>query len=159
MHLRQNFLAGLLLAVLAASAIAADKPESVLMKADRDFARATAEKRVEGWMQYMTDDTALLRTPPVVGMESIRAVNAKSFADPAFRLEWEPTHGELFPPGDFGYTTGTYKVQFTAQGALQTERGRYITVWRRQKDGTWKVAGDGGSGSPAVSIEGKRKSH
>ena len=111
-------------------------------------------------MQYMAEDTALLRTPPAVGMAAIRAANAKSFADPEFRLEWEPTHAELFPSGDFGYTTGTYTVKFTADGGVQTQQGRYITVWRRQKDGTWKVAGDGGSPSAAaVPAETRQKTH
>src|SRR5260370_16548775 len=97
MPARHSVLASLLLVFLAASAIAAEKPEAVLMQADRDFARVTAEKRLEGWMQYMADDTALLRTPAVVGMEAIRAANAKSFADPPFKLDWEPPHPQLFP--------------------------------------------------------------
>ncbi len=41
--------------------------EVALLKADRNFNKATQEKRLDGWMQFMADDVVLLRAKPVVG--------------------------------------------------------------------------------------------
>ena len=44
--------------------------------------------------------------------------------------------------GTLGYTWGRYRVE---AGDSITGRGRYLTVWRRQPDGSWKVDADIGS--------------
>ena len=40
--------------------------------------------------------------------------------------------------GDIGYTTGTY--QSTMGGV--SEKGKYVTAWKKQADGAWKVTED-----------------
>ena len=124
----------------------AQHPEQALLSADRNFAEATAEKRLEGWMAYFGEDAVVLRKPPVVGGRSIRDFYQQVFADPDFKLEWEPTRGEIFPSGDSGYTVGRFLATYkNDKGAIATQRGTYITIWRKQADGTWKIAADGGT--------------
>ena len=45
--------------------------------------------------------------------------------------------------GDLGYTTGTNTFTFPdAQGRPTTSNGRYVTVWRRVRDGRWRCVVD-----------------
>ena len=49
-----------------------------------------------------------------------------------------------------GYTWGHYEGSSTdANGNPVKTSGRYMTIWRREKDGTWKVVLDAGANEPA----------
>lgn len=48
--------------------------------------------------------------------------------------------------GDLGYTLGTWRsTRYTAEGRGQVITGKYVTIWRKQADGSWKVVFDGGN--------------
>jgi ketosteroid isomerase-like protein len=52
--------------------------------------------------------------------------------------------------GDLGYTFGNYVLKAKDKdGKPVVEYGKYATVWKKQKDGSWKVAMDMGNASPA----------
>jgi ketosteroid isomerase-like protein len=64
-------------------------------------------------------------------------------------LSWTPTRGEVVGAGDLGYTTGRSVFRGKGSNGVVTERkGEYLTVWRKQRDGTWKVIFDTGSTLP-----------
>jgi uncharacterized protein (TIGR02246 family) len=44
--------------------------------------------------------------------------------------------------GDTAYETGKYKYEYTEKGKPTTEEGRYVTMWKRQGDGSWKLIMD-----------------
>ena len=135
--------------LLSAVALAADRDPSVLMQADRDFARATATRRLQGWMSYMAPNAVLLRAEPLVGLEQISAGMAKDFDAPGFHLAWEPTKAEFIGSGPLGYTIGRYEARFTGDdGKPHTSHGSYMTTWQKQRDGSWKVVADIGSADP-----------
>src|ERR1700730_6654705 len=46
--------------------------------------------------------------------------------------------------GDTAYETGKYKYEYKEKGKSATDEGRYVTIWTRQKDGSWKLAMDMG---------------
>jgi uncharacterized protein (TIGR02246 family) len=50
----------------------------------------------------------------------------------------------LWLDGDVAYETGTYKYEYTEKGKPGMDEGRYVTVWKRQVDGSWKLAMDMG---------------
>jgi len=144
-----------LLAVVLVAALAgglslakrkADGPEA-LMKADMDFDRVTAEKGVDGWVSFFAADGMQL-TPEgnIKGHEAIRAYMGPAFARPGFSLRWKPTLADIAGSGDLGYTTGTYESRGTdAQGNPVVRTGRYVSIWKKQKDGGWKVVLDTGA--------------
>jgi len=48
--------------------------------------------------------------------------------------------------GDLGYTLGTWQsTHYNAKGQGQVATGKYVTIWRKQADGSWKVVFDGGN--------------
>ncbi len=57
------------------------------------------------------------------------------------RLSWEPGYADIAASGDLGYTTGPWEIRRTPSEA-PSGCGHYVTVWRKQRDGKWKVAID-----------------
>jgi uncharacterized protein (TIGR02246 family) len=54
------------------------------------------------------------------------------------------TTGTVWLDGDTAYETGKYKYEYKEKGKPAIDEGRYVTVWKRQKDGSWKLAMDMG---------------
>jgi hypothetical protein len=64
-------------------------------------------------------------------------------ANPGFAVGWQPTTVEVSTAGDLGYTVGTYESTLQDEhGNPVTDRGKYVTVWKKQPDGKWKVVAD-----------------
>ena len=64
-------------------------------------------------------------------------------------LTWTPVKAEMAASGDLGYTYGNYV--YTAKnkdGKLVANYGKYTSIWKKQKDGQWKVVVDMGNSSP-----------
>ena len=51
---------------------------------------------------------------------------------------------DLWLDGDMAYETGKYSYKFQEKGQPVTEEGRYVTIWKRQSDGSWKIVTDMG---------------
>jgi ketosteroid isomerase-like protein len=118
-----------------------------LIVADTQFAAATAEKGLEGWLSYFAPDAVIFPAGHdiVAGLQNIRAFYAESGFDPT-HLSWKPERAEVAASGDLGYTYGYWEMKrVDKDGMEQTLRGKYMTVWRRQPDGSWKLAADIGT--------------
>jgi ketosteroid isomerase-like protein len=125
--------------LLASLSLGADRDVKVLMDSERAFATATAERGVDGWMEYMASNAVELMAEPLVGLDRIRAGVAKLFRLPGFKITWEPTKAEFLGEGDVGYAVGGYEVRFDDPGRKPVvKRGTYLITWQKQKDGTWK---------------------
>jgi len=142
----------MLAALLATGARAQDiaATRNALLDADRAFNRATAARRTDGWMEFIADDGQMIRsTGTITGRAAIREAMAKAFADTAFSLTWEPLQADAGGAGDLGYTNGRYEARFRdAKGSPVARTGRYLTVWKKQADGSWKVVRDIGVQDP-----------
>ncbi len=111
-----------------------------LVEAERAFSRASEDKGIrEAFLAFLSRDAVVFRPAPVAG----RPVYEKMAAgDPAV-LTWEPEVAEVAASGELGYTSGPYVLR-PARGAEPTAFGRYVSVWAREPDGTWKVLIDSG---------------
>jgi len=63
------------------------------------------------------------------------------FATPAgFSMRWSPVKADVGGSGDLGYTAGTYRIMRNdAEGRAVAENGKYVTVWKKDSGGNWKV--------------------
>ncbi|MGA8108960.1 MAG: nuclear transport factor 2 family protein [Acidobacteriaceae bacterium] len=85
---------------------------------------------------------------PVVGHDAIAA--AATWSPESYRLTWTPEGARMGADGDMGFTWGHYEgVSRDDQGNTVTTSGRYMTVWKKQPDGTWKVELDASNEGPA----------
>lgn len=145
----------LLLTVVAgvvgrSEAQAGAKGTDILLKLEADFQKATAERGFDGFMSFFGEDSADLPNGGeiVQGKENIR--QALGPWGPDVSLTWTPVKAEMAESGDLGYTFGNYVFKDKDKdGKVAAHYGKYATVWRKQKDGTWKVAFDMGNTSPA----------
>jgi len=148
-------LPALLLALAWIPAACGDGPEpadpqelrSTLMEADRAFNQATQERGVEGWVSFFAEDGALIGegVGEIRGTEAIREAVAY-LSDPAVSLTWEPIRADVAASGDLGYTVGRYTSRTEGEDGLVTVgQGLYVSIWRLQADGRWKVVMDLGN--------------
>ncbi len=57
------------------------------------------------------------------------------------RSTWQPTRVEASRSGEVAYSTGTYELSYhEPPGTAVTERGKYVEIWRKHADGSWKLA-------------------
>jgi ketosteroid isomerase-like protein len=136
--------------VLLGPGVAASRStdREALLTADRAFALATAQKGLEGWVGAFAEDGFLVAPegPLTPGLSGVRATMAPFFADPSSSLAWTPEQAEVAASGDLGYTIGSYERHTKdASGQTIVRTGRYLTIWRKEKNGSWKVAVDIGN--------------
>ena len=131
------------------SKIDLEKEKENLLNTDIEFSKTSVEKgAAEAFYLYLTDDAVQLPAglPPIVGREKIR--QSMSGSSKAV-LKWEPVKAEVAKSGDFGYTWGNYEVSWQGEdGKTQTLYGKYLNIWKKQPDGTWKAAVDIGNQAP-----------
>lgn len=119
-----------------------------LMQADRDFDRATAEAGADGWVSYFAEDGLMFGNDGRItaGTRAIREAMEPVFANPDFSVRWEPVDADVSRADDLGYTHGKYTLTTTnAEGEPVTLYGKYVTIWKKQPDGAWRVVADIGT--------------
>jgi ketosteroid isomerase-like protein len=122
--------------------------ESEVMEADRAFNQATSERGAAGWVSFFAPNGSMISTGvgEVRGTEAIQAAMEGVFADASYTLTWEPSRAEVSTGGDLGYTVGRYtSVRVGNLGQEVRSSGVYVSIWRRQEDGSWKVEMDLGN--------------
>jgi len=128
----------------------ADAATAALLQVDRDFAQTGVAKNIESFMSHIAEDirfysAGVMRT----GKLPFRETWAKGFADPNWSITWAPLYAEAAQSADLGYTTGSFEIHDkSADGTPVVRKGSYVTIWRKQPDGAWKVALDIGSFVP-----------
>ena len=126
-----------------ATDVAAER--GALLEADRAFARETAARGVEGWLDFHLEDAHNVPAagPAVVGHAAIRERMTAFLADTTQFFTWEPVFAEVAADGSLGFTYGDWSTTDLSTDSV-TSRGRYLTVWKKH-DGEWKVTADIGN--------------
>jgi len=99
----------------------------------------------DGFLQWLAPTGIVFRPGPVIGV----AVYEKQ--PPGWRglLAWRPARAAISSDGGLGWSTGPWIWQRDSTAAQPEAHGTYLSVWRRQADGSWKVALDCGVSHPA----------
>jgi len=115
-----------------------EQERAALMTLDREWSASV--KDMDKFMSYYAPDASVYApgTPVVTGAGPIRDAMTKMSSAPGFALEFTPTRADVSASGDVGYTTGTYQANM----AGTPEKGKYVTVWKKQSDSQWKVMED-----------------
>ena len=64
------------------------------------------------------------------------------------KLNWGPTWVAVSSAGDLALSTGPWEIKDQGESVIKVSTGWFISVWRRQQDGAFKVAVDAGISSP-----------
>lgn len=106
-----------------------------LLAVDREWSGTT--KDPDKFRSYFASDASAY--PPGMPVQTGTAAIRKAFADmtaPGTSLRWTATKADVSASGDLGYTAGTSEM---TMGGL-SENGKYVTTWKKQSDGAWKVS-------------------
>ena len=128
------------------------KPGKVLLyDLEARFAKDTRERGGAGFASWFAEDGVALGNgqPPVIGKVAIE--KSANWSPQTYQLTWTPTDAQMGPSGDMGYTWGHFEGRSKdAAGNPVLTSGRYMTIWRKQADGSWKVVLDAGANEPAA---------
>lgn len=120
-----------------------------LFDLEAKFAADTAKGGGAAFAKWFADDAVTLSNgqAPVLGKAAIAADTKWSPSD--YQLTWTPEGGRMSPAGDMGFTWGHYEGRSKDRdGTPKVVTGRYMTVWKKQADGSWKVALDASNNEP-----------
>jgi len=151
---RRLILIGCGLAVAATSAFQSDtQPLQRMAATERAFAAATAEIGVrDGFLTFFSEDSIEIQRGTAVTLAPARNTLVSRALAPlplANRLIWEPFTGQVSSDGTLGWLTGA-SVVLSQQGNQTIRQGAYFSVWKKQKEGTWRVWLDDGIGLPQI---------
>jgi uncharacterized protein (TIGR02246 family) len=124
--------------------------KALLFELEAKFAKATAEGGGKAFASWFAEDGVSLGKglAAVHGRENI--AKRATWLAKDYRLQWTPTDGAMSAGGDMGYTWGHYEGHSKdAEGNDKVTAGRYLNLWRREADGSWKVVLDQSSDEPA----------
>lgn len=141
-----------LLGCLAASTAFAAAPDKEKLKAEvaaaeHAFAAMAQEKGVlAAFEHFAAPDVAFVDTDPRKwrGLEAVRQRMGKT--PPNLKLSWSPLFVDVSDDGTLAYDYGRYESRLTgADGKESVRTGFFLTIWKRQPDGSWRYVMDNGA--------------
>jgi ketosteroid isomerase-like protein len=124
-------------------------PEALtqMLEAERAFAaRALVVGWKEAFLEYFADEAVGFADRQVgFAKDQIR-----SNPDPPkdLRLVWEPRYGDVAASGELGYLTGPVQSILPSRDNGRPRHSVYASIWKRQRDGSFKVIMDVGVDTP-----------
>ncbi len=136
---------------LLASSVIAQEPDSSsalfhMREAERNFAKESVmHGRNASFVDNFAEESVIFTDKWVT--------NGKQFskerkATPVV-LKWEPEFMDISDSRDFGISTGPWEAQEYRPNTAPVSTGYFLTVWKKQSNGAWKVILDAGSTTPA----------
>jgi uncharacterized protein (TIGR02246 family) len=110
------------------------------------WSKDMVSKDADKWAGYYAEDASGLfpGAGTVNGKAGIKAVLVPFMADPDFALTLQSTRVVASKGGDMVYSQGTYTMTMTDPKTKKpmTDKGKYLTIYMKQADGTWKAVAD-----------------
>ena len=119
--------------------------ERAIREAELEWWGVTVAKNLERTVSFYADDASMFppNAPLATGKEAIRAVWSPLLTTPGVAISGQTTKVEASRGGDLGYSIGTYElITPDPTGKPVTDHGKYVVVWKKQADGSWKVMAD-----------------
>jgi len=119
--------------------------EAAIRAAVIEWSKAAQAKDLNKAVSFYADDAMRFadKGPLVQGKDNIRTGWEQMLALPGPGLTFATTGVGVARAGDMAYEYGTYDFATEDKmGKIIDEKGKYVVVWKKQADGTWKVAAD-----------------
>ena len=139
--------AALLVTAFVTAQEAIPRDLAAMADTERAFAKAAT---VKGWrdafLEYFADDALAIGLKATPAKEGLLKQPSTPFSE--FELVWEPRLGDVAASGDLGWLTGpSVATNHTVKDA-KPRYGCYLSLWRKQPDGQWRVLIDVGANAP-----------
>lgn len=117
-----------------------------LVNAERSFAGMAKEKNTrDAFLAFLAED-AITSAPgqgPRTGKQHLQNQQANESW-----LWWEPEYSDIASSGDFGFNTGPWEFRQNKTDGKAVAYGHFVSIWKKNGEGEWKVAVDIGIGYP-----------
>ena len=124
---------------VGAHAATNDELKEEVRKTETAFAATMASRDHAAFASFLAEDAVFFGRQGVRRGKAAVAAGWKPFYDaPAAPFSWKPESVEVLEGGTLGFSSGPV---FDPAGK---QVGTFNSVWRREKDGTWKVVFDKG---------------
>ena len=121
-----------------------DSLRADLLQTDISFSQLSEQKgRNAAFISYAAEHATLLRpySMPITGKDTIVSL-FNSYADSNYVLTWVPIRADVARSGELGFSYGTYLLNIKNVGK---EEGTYCTIWKKDKNHSWKFVLDTGN--------------
>jgi uncharacterized protein (TIGR02246 family) len=119
--------------------------EAAIRAASADWSKASQAKDLDKATSYYADDAIFFveNGAMVKGKDAIKMAWKPELATPGPGMTFETTYVEVARSGDLAYEYGTYDEKTEVKkGKVKDEKGKYVVVWKKQPDGSWKAVAD-----------------
>jgi ketosteroid isomerase-like protein len=133
--------------LLGAIANSESNGSSALLNIESEFMKAAADHGSQGYMSYYAEEAVEIPNGHAFLNGTAEIAKTMGFLDsPDNHLTWTPVHADIAASGDLGYTYGTFEFRAKDKdGKPVSDLGKYVTIWKKQPDGAWKVVLDMGN--------------
>jgi ketosteroid isomerase-like protein len=108
-----------------------------------DKALFESHEDIDAFLSFVADGAHFMPFgAPLAQGDAIRTTWEGLISMPGFGLEWQATGAEVAASGDIGYTIGTFELTAEQDGTAMLTKGKYVTIWHKQADGSWKLQVD-----------------
>jgi ketosteroid isomerase-like protein len=119
-----------------------------MVKTEQAFSKMAEEKNArEAFMAFIADDGLLFR-PGAVNGKKWMLEHPLPTSDKKPLLAWQPAYAGMAASGDMGFTTGPWEAKADINDEKPQGYGHFVTVWKKQADGSWKFVVDLGISHP-----------
>jgi ketosteroid isomerase-like protein len=147
MRIRLTVSAVLVVAITGSAQEPALPALQAMVEAERAFAQAATQKGIrDSFLDYFAADSIAFNPAPISAPDRLRQRPARAFSEA--ELRWEPRMGDVAASGELGWLTGPSTFTDHTVADARPQPGNYLSVWRRQPDGEWRVFIDQGSQPP-----------
>ena len=123
-------------------------PLQEMVKTEQAFSKMAEEKDTrDAFMTFIADDGLLFR-PGAVNGKKWMIEHPEPSSDKKPLLAWQPSFAGIAASGDMGFTTGPWEFKGDVKDEKPSRYGHFVTVWKKQADGSWKFAVDLGISHP-----------
>jgi ketosteroid isomerase-like protein len=137
---------------LLATSLPAQEPVSMpalrsVVEAEKSFAKTSVERGIrESFLQFFAEDSVVFTPAPTNGKKFYA-----NYDDKGRQLNWQPIFATISNAGDLGFTTGPWEMKKSAADETPIAFGDFVSIWKKQRDKSWKVVVDLGVDHPEPS--------
>jgi ketosteroid isomerase-like protein len=138
-------LIGLSLAGTRAPAAGIGENGRELAKLDEAWSDSSVKRDADLLASFYAVDATVYPPNDVMfsGRPEAKKYWAAALADPTYMLSWKTVSADASKDGDIGFTAGTYEESYKGtDGKTVKNTGKYVCVWKKDKDGKWKAIHD-----------------
>ena len=123
-------------------------PLQEMVKTEQAFSKMAEEKNArDAFLAFIADDGLLFR-PGAVNGKKWMLDHPPPPSDKKPLLAWQPSYAGMAASGDMGFTTGPWESKADIKDEKPSGYGHFVTVWKKQPDGSWKFVVDLGISHP-----------